>query len=384
MRNKAGNGGVLARLIASMNIGNPRARRRGGLQRPKSIPLAERVLLYGDLAVLGRNENNIPEGCRKIYDANMAIGAQFKKAKRRMERKALLYKYLERTVRDGRTLSKTLEGMVPDGERLMVFAGEKGTGVHLGLEAAAKEARIKAERSKRLKAALAYPIGIAIFTVVLLNVFGYVLIPTFAEINPISNWNDFQRNIYWYTRHTYIWVPLILAGIGGLIGLIRLVDKRVLGGTREKIDDLFPFNLMKLNRGAGFISALGNMVEAGVNIKEALSDLEKNSKEPWTNYYAKQMFMRIRRGDGKKPGAALSVSMFSPDVLVRFRVHAEASSTQFAAALEEIAGKANEEALGKVEAIAGAAKYTMLGVAGLTAAIVFLGMYSIALSGGGM
>ena len=381
MHNKVMGGGLFSRLTGLLKGFGSKPRRRTGVQKPKNPPVKERVLLYGDLAVLGRNDSNIPEGCRKIYDANMAIGAQFKKAKKRMERKALLYKYLELTVRDGKSLSKTLQGMVPDEERLMVFAGEKGTGVHVGLEAAAKEATMKAERSKRLKAALAYPIGIAVFTIILLNVFGYILIPTFAEINPQSNWNDFQRDIYWYTRHTYVWLPMVFGVIGSLFALIRLVDKRVVGGAREKIDEFFPFNLMKMNRGAGFISALGNMVEAGVNIKEALGDLEKNSDEPWTNHYVRQMHMRIRKGDGKKPGAALSVSMFSPEVLVRFRIYAEASSTQFAAALGEIAQKANEEALNKVESIAGVVKYVMLGVAGLTAAVVFLAMYSIALGG---
>src|SRR5690554_2451824 len=246
----------------------------------KRISAMRRVGFYDFVISLVEGGQNIQTACAEVRKVFMEQAGDNVMQKLAFKKDIELYGMVSQGLRNGHPLYRVLEGKIPQGEGMMLLAGERGDLVK-GLKAARKEALDAKEIRETLIKAIAYPIIIFIGIIALMWWLGNTLLPGFADMVPVEQWAPAQQDMFWYTTNIHVWVPIALIIIGAIIGVITAVNRLVVGTPREALHPIPPFNVIRKLTSASLLSTLANLVMAGEPIKESLERIEKASTQPY-------------------------------------------------------------------------------------------------------
>lgn len=352
---------------------------------PRTIPAAKRQEFYGFLTTLVRSGGRLQDSSRKVAEILEKQAQQVLVGRFELKSSARLYRHVEREMKKGNPLSVSLRGMVPDGEIMMLVAGERGNLVD-GLVAAGIEAKAKAEIKTAFIKGLAYPMGLLAFLFVALNWIGSNLLPTLAVLVPVERWSESQQELYWITTNVPVWAPFFVGVLAVIALVVMAVNKSLVGAPREAIQVIPPFNIIRKMTGANYLTTLSSLMTAGETLKEALRRMQANTQSKYLQHYLSEALGKERTGGGAGgPGAIVGSKLFTPWIMVKLRIYGEGSVKDFANKMLDIAADARNDA---IASILGGAKLINLFVLLLLGSVIgytAITMYSIVgtLQGGG-
>lgn len=343
----------------------------------KGISANRRVGFYDFVISLiegGQNIQTASAEVRNVFlsqsEGNLLMRLQFK-------REIDLYGMVSQGLRNGYPLYKVLDGKVPQGEIMMLLAGERGDLIK-GLKAARKEATDAQEIRQTLIKAITYPIIIFMGIIGLMWWLGNTLLPGFADMIPVREWAPAQQSMYWYTTHIHIWVPIALAIIAAIIGVVVLINRYLVGQPREYLHPLPPFNVIRKMTSASLLSTLANLIMAGEPIKESLERMQRTSRQPYLTSYLRRILTGWRSGAAAGgPGKALAVGLFTPWTLVELEIYGKGRVSDFAERMVVIADNAREDAKSAVNGLSKLINMLMMGAGGFVIAYSVITMYGI-------
>jgi type II secretory pathway component PulF len=344
---------------------------------PRKIPANKRQEFYGFLSTLVRSGGRLQDSSEKVAGILEAHANEVLLGRSELKNNAKLYRHVEREMKKGNPLSVSLRGMVPDGEIMMLVAGERGSLVD-GLEAAMIEAKSKAEIKTAFVKGLAYPMGLLVFLFLALNWIGSNLLPTLAVLVPVEQWTDSQQKLYWITTNVPLWAPIFVAILVALGLALVALNNYLVGRPREMVQVVPPFNIVRKMTGANYLTTLSSLMTAGETLKDGLRRMRSNTSSKYLQYYLGVALARERSGSGAGgPGAIIGSKLFTPWIMVKLRIYGEGSIKDFADKMLDIAEDARVEA---IEAILGGAKLVNLLVLLLLGSVIgytAITMYSI-------
>ncbi|ARM86294.1 type II secretion system F family protein [Marinobacter salarius] len=311
----------------------------------QKLPVNKRIDLYGFLSTLVQSGKDLQDAAGQVAQSLESQADEIVLGKGGLLKSAKLYRYLESEQRYGNPLHVSLMDRVPDAEIMMLLAGEEGSRIE-GLNSAQISARRSAEMKKKLTAALTYPTIVLCVVVFAMHWLGGNLIPTMEELKPVSQWSRGEQLLHYLTTNVPIWFPLFLIGLGTFIGIVMLVNAKVVGPAREKITWLPPFNVIRKVTAATYLGTLASLVKAGSNWSSALNAMKQNTTSPYLGYYLDEASIKMRSGVAKDgPGRAISSNLFSPWVKVKLDIYSRDTVESFTESMKEISDDAQQEAL---------------------------------------
>ena len=320
---------------------------------PRTIPAAKREEFYGFLITLVRSGGRLQDSSEKVAGILEKQAQQVLIGRSELKGSAKLYRHVEREMKKGNPLSVSLRGMVPDGEIMMLVAGERGS-LTDGLEAASIEAKAKSEMKTAFIKGLAYPMGLLAFLFVALNWIGSNLLPTLAVLVPVEEWADSQQKLYWLTTNVPFWAPIFVGMFAVIILGFMGINKTLLGAPREAIQVIPPFNIIRKMTGANYLTTLSSLMTAGETLKDALRRMQANTSSKYLQHYLTEALDKERTGGGAGgPGAIIGSRLFTPWIMVKLRIYGEGSVKDFSNKMLDIATDAREDA---IDSILGGAK----------------------------
>lgn len=337
----------------------------------------ERVEFYGFTLTLVKSGQNLQTSMSNIADILERQAGEIMFGKGRLLATAKLYRYVEERLRQGMALHEALDGRVPDSELMMLMAGSRGN-LADGLEAAMLDAKASSEMKAAFAKGLMYPLGLAALVVVAMNWIGGNLLPTLIKLKPLNEWTESQQTLYWATNNVGTWLPMVLLAVIALIALIILVNKTVVGGTREKIHSIPPLNVIRKITAATYLTTLSSLVTAGETLKTALERMSASSSSDYLVHYVEQSLNNFRAGLASQgPGKALGSKLFSPWVMVKLEIYSKGGEAEFADKMLAIANDARGEAMETIGKFSKLISTGMLIVAAGVIGFTVLTMYGI-------
>jgi len=343
----------------------------------KRISAARRVGFYEFIVSLVEGGQNIQTACQEVRKVLVAQVDKNSALKLTLNRDIDLYGMVSDGLRNGRPLYKILDGKIPQGEVMMLLAGERGDLIK-GLKAAKKEALDAQEIRQTLIKAVTYPILIFAGIIALMWWLGNTLLPGFADMIPVKDWAPAQQSMYWYTTNIHVWVPIALAIIAAVIAVVITTNRFVVGSPREMLHPIPPFNVIRKLTSASLLSTLANLVMAGEPIKESLERMEKASRQPYMTAYLQTILTGWRSGAAAGgPGRALAVGLFTPWTLIELEIYGKGRVSDFAERMVVIADNARDDAKQAVNGLSKLINLMMMGAGGFVIAYSVITMYGI-------
>lgn len=200
-----------------------------------------------------------------------------------------------RDIKNGRDFGHAIQGWVPDSERLVIEGGEQAS-----LPDAIQRAIMISESLRSITATirngLAYPCMLFAAAIGFMFFFGISVIPQFEEILPRDQWYGIAYQMALmsdFARNWLIWVLLLLAALGVLIGVTM---PRWTGPMRVRFDRYPPWSLYRLVIGSGFMLTAAAMLKAGVKETKVLISLQRGASKWYTERLSRTHF-QIKGGN---------------------------------------------------------------------------------------
>lgn len=205
-------------------------------------------------------------------------------------------------IRNGKSLADAMQGWVPEDEISIISAGEISGNVSQSLDDIININNTK----KKIRAALAgmiYPLVLVLTTCLYLYIFGNQVVPAFAGILPVEQWQGGGKTMYHLAVFVQNYLFYTIIGIGIVFAIIIFSFPRWTGKVRKRLDNISPWSIYKTVFGCGFLLSLSSLMQAGVPAPEALRVIMKTAN-PWYKERLIAIRYRLLNGD-KNLGEAL-------------------------------------------------------------------------------
>lgn len=260
--------------------------------------------LWRKLSKLLSNGVPILQAMKSIYDRRVASGSE------KDPLTAALNIWMTR-IRNGHRLGAAVEGWVPRDERMLISAGEQSGQLDKALQNAAEIMISKSKIKKAVVGGLAYPFIMAILAIAVLVMFSFKVIPEFSKVVPYEKWHGIAKFIIDLSTFARQWLPLIVALLVGLTIAFFMSLPRWSDGFRIRLDRYAPYSIYRMLQGGTWMISLAALVEAGVRIENAISDLGDGSAN-WMKTRSDACLRGMR--SGQNLGDALAKSGYEfPD-----------------------------------------------------------------------
>lgn len=287
-----------------------------------------RIRLYRKLSTLLTNGVPILEALNSLYKKASLDG------KKKSDPVAVIINEWIRATRNGDRLSKAMESWVPEGERMLISAGESSGSIEASLISVCKGIKSKQQVKSSIIGAVAYPILLSFVTVGILWVFGTKVIPQLARVSKPETWQGTAKGLYVMSNVVQDWTIPILLAIVVIAILIALSMPKLTGKLRVYLDKIPPWSIYRMWIGGDFITSLASLQKAGTPLEKSLLELRTNSSD----YLRERLDSAIR---GLRSGLNLGESLAKsghgfPDPEVVDDISTYASLSGFDAALEQV------------------------------------------------
>jgi type II secretory pathway component PulF len=128
-------------------------------------------------------------------------------------------------------------------------------------------------QKKRIKSAIvsngAYPALLMVILVLALAVSAYNIIPTFAEVLPLEQWEGSAKTVAQMSMFIQANGLPMLLGFFVLVAVVAWSMPNWTGKTRSIVETKFPWSLYRLSQGSSFLLSVGSLMSSGVKIDDA-------------------------------------------------------------------------------------------------------------------
>lgn len=207
---------------------------------------------------------------------------------------ALIMKHWLAYIRQGRSLSECARGSVPEGDAMLIRAGEEAGDVGAALHGI----MVIEGSTKRMKAAItnavAYPAFMMILLGCMLWLFGVKMVQPMREYAPknVVDQLGLLGTVSDLIQSKGILFIFIIIAIVILISLTLPVWR---GGLRAKFDMFPPWQWYRIWQGAAFLLGLSALLKSQVALKKAL-DILAEGASPWLSERLVSARSEILRG----------------------------------------------------------------------------------------
>lgn len=216
----------------------------------------------------------------------------------------VIFKWSE-SIRNGKSLSDAMASWVPDDEIAIIAAGEISGDLSSSLNDIININNTK----KRIRAALSgiiYPFVLIMTTCLYLHIFGTQVVPAFAGILPVEQWQGGGKTMYYLAVFVQEYLLYSLFFVFLMFLLMLTSFPRWTGPSRKVMDRIAPWSIYKTVFGCGFLLSLSSLIQAGVPAPEALRVIMKTAN-PWYKERLLSVRYRLLNGD-QNLGEALHLS----------------------------------------------------------------------------
>jgi len=300
----------------------------------------ERQRVYRKLATFLRNGVPLNESLRIMYFHASDDG---KKANNPTAQILLEWR---RAVSNGSSFGKAVAGWVPEGDRILLDAGEQS-----GLDEAIRDAMFIQNARKKIMSTIfggmTYP---AILTLVCLGfmiMLAERIVPSFEDVLPRERWQGAAANMAMIADFVNDWLLYVALGVAAVVATVVYSFPRWVGRWRVFADRIPPWSLYRLYSGAGFMLVLSALTKAGVQQTEILKIIRRGAG-PW---YDERISGALRHvANGANLGQALWLTGLGyPDVETVKDLRSYAEQDGFDEILRELGVQWIEQSIEKIQ-----------------------------------
>lgn len=185
-----------------------------------------------------------------------------------------------RGLNNGRKLSEVIRPWVTNEEYMLILAGEEAGTLEDSLQSVVVVAKAKAAISSAVYGGLAYPTFLAILAFGIMYLFGFKIVPAFSKAARSDAWTGFAKVMIeasGFVQNWFHWVVLIVVIL--LVAFFVSLP-RWTSDIRSVCDRYAPFSIYRIMQGSSFLIALAALIQAGVPIVAAMSQLASGAS-PW-------------------------------------------------------------------------------------------------------
>jgi type II secretory pathway component PulF len=347
--------GILEKFNRWLNKAQFDAKRRGAIYRKLATFLKNGVALSSALQIMW---DHASDDGKKPNDPS-----------------AIALKEWLQKISNGSSVGIAVEGWVPDGDRVVIEAGDKAGSLATAIE----NAMFIHEAGKKMKSAiiggLMYPLLLVALAIGFMVLFGVKIVPSFEDVLPREKWTGLAAHMAGVSDFVNHGLMPCLIGAFGIISVVVYSFPRWVGKLRVKFDSYPPWSLYRLSAGAGFMMSTAALVKAGVQIPEILRILQRNAS-PW---YDERMSGALRHvSNGVNLGEALyrtKLGFPDRDTVKDLRSYAELDN--FDENLEKLGRQWVEESVDKIKAQTGVLRNAAFVFLGIVFAIIASGIFAL-------
>ncbi|WP_130537719.1 type II secretion system F family protein [Thiomicrorhabdus indica] len=273
----------------------------------EQILVTDQVRLEWYESISGIIHKGIP-----LTDALKDMERDFKKVRHPL---SPLIKEVNRRLRGGSgqalSITASLKGLIPQGEYMLIHAGESSGNLEAGFTNAKKTIENKEKLTKTLTASLIKPLMYIAALIVLLLFFSIKVLPGFEEVKPRYEW-PYSAQLFAQVADMSVYISIgIVAFIAAVFFGIRFLLPRWTGESREFADRNIPiFGLMSQIESTRFLNSIEGYISAGVPLSDAIKHIRSGSSN-YIQYQCELVMRSIRQG--KTTAQALTaLSMIPP------------------------------------------------------------------------
>lgn len=230
----------------------------------------------------------------------VAIGQLYQRAafKSETETMAIMLRYVLFSLNQGQSVSDGLAKFIPLNELLLLRAGEARGDLAGALWQAADTVRsVQKVRSAIMGAATKPSIMVSLLFVAMFIIGSFVM-PKIASVFPMEEWKGGASVLallsLWVNS---LWFPATIAGLLGFAVVVFCSLKRWTGKGRAALDAMPPYSLYRVMQGAGWLTTLSSMLQAGRSIRDCLDDLLVLAKRDGNRYVVSRTARIIRENE---------------------------------------------------------------------------------------
>lgn len=288
---------------------------------------------------------------------------------------AIVIRAWSNKVNNGKTLGTAVKGWVPDGDRIMIEAGDRAGSLDEALINALFIEKSNKKIRSALKSGVAYPALLITVAICLLMMFGLYIIPGYEDIMPRDKWTGTAAAMLGVSDFVNYWLlPLLIVSAVAIALTIYTMPKWV-GPTRAKFDKFPPWSLYRLMNGAGFMLSVSTLVKAGVHLPNILSILKRDAP-PWYNERISAAKRHVDNGVNLGEALYLAGHNF-PEQETVMDLRAFAEMEGFEDKLEQLGKEWVEDSVNKVQAQMAIFKNLSMVILGIVFGIIAGGTASI-------
>jgi type II secretory pathway component PulF len=257
----------------------------------------------------------------------------------------------------GQKFSDAIKNHVPAEERVLISAGEMGSGgLAQGLREAVRMGKSMAKIKSTIINSMLYPAALVATLIGVFLMFSWQVAPVFKTILSVKEWPEtaqYLLSVSDFFGHNW-WVLLILL-IASSFASSYLMPNWTTGG--RKIADHFPpFSVYRDYQGSSFLIALSSMMASGVALSESLQRIQERGS-PWLRGHVALMQKKLRVS-GSDYGKALNTGMIEEEAAGDIEDYSKLSS--FEKAIYIIGEKTMEKTILNVQIKMGVIKNVVL------------------------
>ena len=200
-----------------------------------------------------------------------------------------------RSLSDGDSFEASLDGWVPEREKMLLSAYEKSGSLESGLLKAVQMIERSGEMKSIWVGALAYPSFLILLAGGVVHLYGTDVLPKFTTIIPPERWPAAPARLHALADMVVNNWPLMLASMPILFAIFVFLLPRWTGPLRNVLDRFMPFSFYKQDEGAAFMVSLTAMLDAGTPVMKAVEQLNK-SASPWLNERLTPVLQKMKAG----------------------------------------------------------------------------------------
>ena len=221
--------------------------------------------------------------------------------------------YIVERMRQGGNFSDSIHGLIPDGEEMLIYAGEKGKGLSQGF----KEAAILAESTAAIRRVISVGVAMPIFLIVVLAGmmigFQQKMVPVFVTLMPVERWPSSSKTLYNLSLFINTYWPILGLILMALCTLIYLTLGSWTGFIRRSIfDRIPPWSVYKSFQASSFLLSIASLLNSGTPLADGLAMLNQHSSK-WMSLHLDQMLETLRTGRDT-PGRAMNTGLLDQEI----------------------------------------------------------------------
>lgn len=277
-------------------------------------------------------------------------------------------------MKKGKQFYQAIDGWVPVSELNLIAAGERGQGIHVGLEEAIRFTESFSKIKSIIIGGSIYPVALLGIAFFFIGSFSKQLAPVFLSFLNLEYWPADAQFLLAMSKFISTYWYIVLASFIAIGFFISKTLGIWSSRTREKVfDNLPPWSIYKSYNTAAFLITLSSMMRSGTPLNNSLQSMAIISNR-WLRHYLEKMMLNLKKGS-KNFGVALDVGLMDPETAGDIIDYSELGS--FEEAIHAIGSQNIEEIIKKIEAQMAVFRNLMLLVVGLIAGWIYFTTYML-------